>query len=259
MDETPENATKAVTSGSPIPPRRPVIQERGPVAPNFPQNTGPSRPPTSNLNSKAVIAVVTASVVLTVGIVALLIVMTQGDNGTSPLDERTLPPPAPKGPEGDQRQPRALSLEGFSLLLPANWNYGATDNGYDLGPTSNPSLLRIHTKYRGRSLQDLRPSCESVSTEHADQPTDDFDSTDTPIAASPTQSPRVSPVFRNVVPGTIAVVGGERADSEMGSYTCGDGELKTFNSILVSAKSFAMTFAEADPEIDLVVASIIFN
>lgn len=254
----------AVTSGSPIPARRPDVsatQESLGIPPKVTAQTHQTSE--SKMSSKAVAGIVAAAVVLTLGIVVLLYLMTQGSEDPRPVaEDRTVAPPSAEPPTGNQGAARAVALKGFSVLLPAGWNYEETQGGYTMGPASNPSLVRIYINYRGTSLSSLRPKCEAEKNPETSESTDPdstSDPSESPTTRTPTPSPTTTPEYSNISEGNITLIANERADSEAGSYECDSGEAQDFNSIIVPSKKFAMTFGSMTSEISGLIESIIFE
>lgn len=217
------------------------------------------------MTSKAVIGVVAAAVVLTLGVVVLLYLMTQGSEESRPAaEDRTLQPPPASGPTDVAGVPRQVSLEGFSFLLPAGWNYEKVQDGYNLGPPSNPSQIKMYINYKGTSLQRLRPMCEPpADDEETFEPTPSLDPDDTgsPDLASPSPSPSPSAtaVISGILKDNFTLIGGEQATSESGTYECDSREARSFSSIIVTSKGFAMTFGELTEEVDTLISSIVFE
>ncbi|RIK06437.1 MAG: hypothetical protein DCC49_11505 [Acidobacteria bacterium] len=258
--------SNAVKSGSPIPAR--------PGKPSKPDDaqyatTGTLRPAPNKANQmapKAVAGIVAAAVVLTLGIVVLLYLMTQGSNDPRPAaEDRTVQPPPASGPTDAIGAPRQVSLEGLSLLLPAGWNYEKVQDGYNLGPSSNPSHVKIFLNYKGTSLSRLRPACESTEagdeTPEPSPTSDDQGDTESPdrTSPSPSPSPSTTPAISGITKDTYTLIGGEQAISESGSYECDSQDARPFNSIIVTSKGFAMAFGEPTVEVNELMSSIVFE
>lgn len=165
----------AVTSGSPIPARAGKSGEPADAQYAVVGTLPPAPTESKQMTQKAVAGVIAAAVVLTLAVVVLLYLMTQGSEESRPAAEnRTLQPPPASGPTDVAGVPRQVSLEGISFLLPAGWNYEKVQDGYNLGPPSNPSQIKIYLNYRDNSLQRLRPMCEPpTDDEETSEPTPD--------------------------------------------------------------------------------------
>lgn len=255
----------ATTSGSPIPARAGGASESADT-----QGTTAAIPTSapkgsSQMTSKAVIGIVAAAVVLTLGVVVLLYLMTQDSEAPRPATEdRTVQPPPASGPTEAAGVPRQVNLEGLSFLLPAGWNYEKVQDGYNVGPPSNPSQVKLYVNYKGASLQKLRPMCESSGDEEeTSEPTSspDPDRTGFPeqTSPSPSPSPSATPVVSGILKDTYTLIGGEQAFSESGSYECDSQEARAFNIIIVTSKGFAMTFGDPTEQVDALINSIIFE
>lgn len=255
--------SSAVTSGSPIPTRPATSGEPADSQYAITGALVPSPKEPSQMAPKAVVAVVAAAVVLTLGVVVILYLMTQGSDEPRPAaDDRTIAPPPATGPADATGLARQVDLEGLSLLLPAGWSFEKVQGGYNLGPPSNPSQVRIYLNYKGTSLQRLRPVCETPDDEAREPaPSPDQDETESPIPASPSPSPSpsITPAYSGILKDTYTLVGGQQATSESGSLECDSEEARPFTSIIVARKGFAMTFGEPTGEVDELINSIVFT
>lgn len=263
--KTRSHQSGAKTSGSPIPARVGKSNELAdtPYAIRGTLSPAPRKP--EQMSQKAVVGVIAVAVVLSFAVVVALYLMTQGSNELPPAaEDRTIQPPPAPGSAGTASQPKQIRLEGLSFLLPAGWNYEKVEEGYNLGPTSNPSQVKMYLNYKGNSLQKLRPMCGSAAeTEEAPEPipNQDLEDTQSPDQKSPSPSPSPSATANifGIVRDTFTLIGGEQAISESGNFECDSQETRSFTSIIVTSKGFAMTFSDLTPEVDSLISSIVFE